>query len=550
MKRNGLLVALLLVALLLAGGAVVAIQLEDGTGEPEQPITFEEVDSERGFEYATESQDFGNGDEGVFVADYNNDNWPDVLVTGGDHVALYTNTGGEFEQSNALPEISIPVKTALFFDYDNDGWDDLLLLPVNGSATFLENRRGDFVKTDVGFDGQFDIASAASAADYTGNGCLDVFVTQNGDWRDDMPARTDPSTEELTVENGSVDIDIDEDNGNPNLLFAGNCSGFHRVSDAGIEGTRWSVATSFVDLTGNGHPDIHVANDYNHDRLYRNLGNGTFVSSRLSDTNRHGMASEIADVNRDGAPDVFVTNIHFEHENSVLELQRIPNMDNTGNSLLVNQGSGSFAAMERKYGVKNGSWGWAAALVDLDNDGDRDLIHSTKYHMNTSESSAVPYQVTTTPRLWERTPDRFESRNASLAGFAPTDGRGLAHLDYDRDGDQDIVVATASGPFKLYENTGATGHWLQIELRSDGQRPVVGTEIEVVADDRTRHVYANSKADFLSQDTRVHHVGLGTHESVHVRVRWPDGRTLELENVSANQRLVVRPDGTVRQPER
>lgn len=88
--------------------------------------------------------------------------------------------------------------------------------------------------------------------------------------------------------------------GNPNLLFDGDCNSFEQVENAGIEGTRWSLATSFVDLTGDGYLDIHVGNDFNTDVLYVNQHDGTFRRVEIPATDRHAMASEVADVTGDG----------------------------------------------------------------------------------------------------------------------------------------------------------------------------------------------------------------------------------------------------------
>lgn len=526
---------LLLIVVILSAGCFVGEPFASQSSD--DGPRFREVGSEQGFNYtASHTATFGNGRAGVYVADFNNDRYPDILAIGGEGPALFENTGGAFKRVDVLPPFDKTVKGALFIDYDNDGWEDLLLLPINGSAIFLQNHNGSFHRRDIGFNADLHIAIGASAADYDRDGCLDVFVIQSGDWRKGVP--------KAAMLSHSRDDVIQADNGNPNLLFEGDCESFKQVEDIGIKGTRWSLTTSFVDLTGDGYPDIHVGNDFNTDILYVNQQDGTFRRKELPDTDRHAMASEVADVNGDGRLDVFVTNIHFDRR---IRMQRdLPSMGNTGNNLLINQGNGTFTTKERSYGVRDGGWGWAAALVDLDNDGDRDLVHATKNHLSESRGGKGIRDVLTRPRIWERTEQNFTRLNASEVGFETSSGRGLVHLDYDRDGDQDLAVANHNGEFKLYENllAGGSGNWLQIELSGD-KNPVIGSRVYVTTRNGTQHRVMNARADFLSQDTRTLHFGLGSDETVTVRVVWPDGTERTIEEATTNRRLLIPHDGPI-----
>lgn len=490
---------------------------------------FREVGAEAGFNYtASRTASFGNGRAGVYVTDFDNDRHPDVLAIGGERPVLFRNTGGAFEPAGVLPPLEITVKGALFFDYDNDGWEDLLLLPVNGSAVFLENQDGRFHRRDVGLGTPLQIAIGAAAADYNHDGCLDLFVLQSGDWRSGLPraAMHSQARKEPVV----------NDTGNPNLLFAGNCSSFERVTDGGITGNRWSLATSFVDVTGDGWPDIHVGNDFNTDVLYVNQRNGTFQRVALPETDRHAMASEVADLTGDERLDVFVTNIHFQKR--IWAFENMRNVDTRGNNLLVNRGNGTFTSEERAYGVRDGGWGWAASVVDLDNDGDRDLVHTTKSYLYDTNDDGALEEIQTRPRIWERTGPNFTRLNASRVGLQTASGRGLAHLDYDRDGDQDLVVAVHDGAFTLYENRGEGGNWLQVTLDGDGS-PTLGARVYVTAGNSTAFRVADAETGFLSQESRILHLGLGDTETATVRVVWPDGSERTVEDVAANQRLIV-----------
>ncbi|WP_435320709.1 CRTAC1 family protein [Haloarchaeobius sp. TZWSO28] len=529
-----ILVAAIGVGFVLLGGAATdASPPVETLGEGQ----FTDVAPEAGLTYQhSPGGQLTNGNASLYVTDYDLNGYPDILAFGGGAPVLYRNDGGTFSESGQLPEIDGYLKGALFFDQDNDGYDDLLLLRVDAVPVFLANRDGSFVRERPGFaSANFTVPYGASAADFDADGCLDVFVYQNGDWRDRNPERSNLHYDGAPVRELSP---VEDDNGAPNYLFRGSCGdGFERVTDAGLDLTHWTMAASFVDFTGDGLPDIHTANDFNNDVLYVNQGDGTFESHRIPDTNRHGMSSEVADVNGDGLLDVFVTNIQYREE--VFTLSSMPAVSQKGNNLLINDGNGSFESREVEYGVEYARWGWASSFVDLDDDGDEDLIHTTRAHWP-KESLQM---VVTLPHVWERSGESFEMVNASTLGFERSRGRGMAVLDFDRDGDMDIAVADRKGPTKLYENRGTSNNALQVTVPSDGQ-VALGTIVEVTVDGETSWDLVSAKSDFLSQDTRLLHFGLGSVTTVdEVRVEFPDGTVRVFEDVEANQRLVVTPDG-------
>lgn len=531
------------VALLVLSGCVGVGTFGGGT-----EWSFEDVTESSGLDYEAEASGVGNGDSGVYVTDYNGDGWSDLLAIGGDDPVLFENTGGEFERSDALPAIDMTVQGALFFDADGDGLDDLLLLPRNGEAIFLHNDGGSFVRTDNGLGIEMGVAVGASAADYDGDGDLDVFVIQYGDWGANTP------TGFLHPDGGYVD----DDNGAQNLLFENTDEGFVNVTDsAGIAGEHWSLATSFVDYTGDGAPDIHVANDFNNDTLYRNQGDGTFERVVMgAETARNGMSSEVGFFDGDDAPDTFVTNIYFPISDSNLSEEKRARLERyfsfvlrskriEGNNLMINRGDGQFSFEGEAYGLKAGGWGWASVHADLDNDGDRDLFHATQQVVRIDD--ADPHF--TYPMVFERTGDNFTSRDAADLGFEETNGRGVGELDFDRDGDVDLVVSTYDGAFKLYENRvsdGSSRHSVQIEVVDEDGATAIGATVAVTADGQTQYEILNTKADYQSQDTRTLHFGLGDSDEVDaITVVWRDGTERTFESVAADQRLTLSPNGTV-----
>jgi hypothetical protein len=534
------------------------VPADSSTQAADGDFRFNETGTELGINYTAAPYKSPTGAAGVYVSDFDRNGLPDLLMLGGttrtseygahleSHPILYRNTGDGFEAAQ-LPYDTLDKYTivgAAFLDYDNDNWEDLLLLPRNDEPVFLENQNGSFAVTDVGLDTTLSVPIGAATADYDGDGCLDLFVYQNGNWQENSPKGL---TYALS-EGHSGARAPEDDNGNANLLYRGTCSDFQRVNDSGLEGTHWSLGASFTDFTGDGLPDLHVTNDYNHDYLYVNDGNGPFEATRLGNaTNRNGMSSEIADVNRDGTADIFVTNIYFDTSNLTTAQQNY--IENRlgkrmqGNNLMINRGNGTFDDRASDYNVRKGGWGWAASIGDFDNDGDRDLFHGTEklkgFWENTTETTHAIYPV-----FRERTDEGFVKRDPRELGFESADARGVARLDYDRDGRLDLAIAMyANQQYPVYHNEGAGGNFFEARVLSRPSQTAIGSDVYLTVDNETYHRTYRAQTDFLSQESRVLHFGLGEADAVEsVRVVWPDGTETTVTDVDVNTRVTISPN--------
>lgn len=487
-------------------------------------VTFEDVAKIQGLNFSGSGSTMYSPGElatnGAYISDYDRDSRPEVLFLNPGESVLFDNKPEGFVKSRTFETDNSGPESALFFDYDNDGYDDLLLVTSNRS-TFFENKDGRFVERDIGLNKELSPSSAASisAADYTSNGCLDVLLVQSGHWHESKP--------EGFYDNN---ITLSEDNGARNRLFAGDCKTFKETTrDAGLEGELWGYASSFVDLTKNGYPDIHVANEFNNDVVYINKENGTFERHILPEyTDRNAMSSEVADINGDGYLDILVTNIHPKDDEEVSS-QYVSGRAG-GNNLLLNQGDGTFVDVADEYGVENGGWGWAAEFAEFNNDGHLDLIQA---------NTIYSYGIEKTP-LWLGTQGKFVRESANLER---TNSHGIVAFDYDQNGKMDVIVSNISGNYHLYENKASEGNWLQVDVESDGNHTTIGTRVYVVADEREQMRVKTSGSDYDSQSPRLLHFGLDEAELVDsVRVEFPDGTSKTIENVDANQRITVSPD--------
>ncbi len=545
------LTTVLLLGLLVVGLAAImtTFQAPLAAETSKSDLAFEEVSVDRGFTYSANAHmQMGNSRAGVYVSDVTNNGYPDILAIGGDEPVLYINDGGHFEASTALPEINATISAAVFFDKNGNGWEDLFLLPRDDSPILLANEEGTFEHRSAGLaDLELRVPVAASVADYNRNGCLDVFIVQNGEWQRGLPAKEQRAKDAQILGQEPSEIVVENDNGNPNYLLEGDCASgtFEDVTtEVGIDGERWSMATSFADFTGNGYPDIHEANDFNYDYLWVNNEGDGFERERLPDTNRHAMSSLPMDVTGNGELDLFVTNIHLLGDTGAKQV--LASVDNSGNNLLINDGGG-FSSQEFEYNVRDGGWGWAAVASDFTNNGEVDLIHATHHETNLN---APEQSVLTQPRVWVRDGGTFRRVDSAAAGFLPQNGRGLAALDFNGNGQEDLVTSNLDSHFKLYENQGPSQNWLQVTVRDGDGAIAIGARATIHShssgSDIDQHIPIKARTDLLSQSSRRHHVGLGDATKATVEVTFPDGTIRTYGPLDSNQHVELYKNGSVK----
>lgn len=476
----------------------------------------------------------------------------------------------------------------LFFDYDNDGWVDIYF--VNGSwnkavndnrgrrlrgklfnSLYRNNGNGTF--TDVTSEaGVSDPSSgySSSAADYDGDGDLDLYVQNYG----------------------------------PNVMFRNNGDGtFTDVSkESGLDDARWSLSSPWFDYDKDGDLDVFVANYLEYDdgtfrayyaakgypgplsysaqmdALYRNNGDGTFTDvskeAGIVKTNGRAMSSTVADINNDGWLDIYVANDgteNFYYENLrngtfeekgmflglafgehgqgvssmgpfVGDINRdglldvyIPDMGYS--SLLVNQGEFFEDHTTRsKLAITCGQYtGWGGLLIDFDNDSDLDLFVA---------NGAAHHEFTEEDVLMKNLGDGiFEDVSRESGDYFLTEhvGRGSSFADIDNDGDLDILVLNLNDQAVLLRNDGGNGNnWLKvIPVIKEGGLPVYGTRVTVSSGGIKMIEDLIPVRGYLSQIDARPNFGLGGSTEADISIKWPDGSLQELMNIKANQAITV-----------
>ena len=387
------------------------------------------------------------------------------------------------------------------------------------------------------------------------------------------------------------------DNGGLNVLYRGRGDGtFEKLDSAalGLAETRWSLAVSTVDLNRDGWTDLYIANDFGPDEVYLNEGGKHFrrIQGRLfgeigKDTYK-GMNSTVADFDRNGWLDVYVSNVHhaLQAEGSLLWMVSA-NTEDAFVPTFKDEATFRGALNEQRFG-------WGASAGDLDNDGWPDLVQANGHvddrldHLYDSGRKDYWYvshklmqsgpEVHTYADKWgdirgrtiypneprraylnlgDEKPGHFVDVAKELGLDDPDNSRGVLLADLDNDGDLDAVITNQHGPVSLYRNTLLEGpgkdaaHFVGLTLEGDGQhttRSAVGSRVVVSYEEGGRHVEQVQEVGLLgglsaSADPRLH-FGLGHHAGpVTVTVQWYGGEAQSVQ-VEADHYHVIR-QGTV-----
>jgi hypothetical protein len=476
----------------------------------------------------------------------------------------------------------------VWLDYDGDGFMDLYLVnsgPLEGvthhapgtkrEPNRLYRNRGDGTFEDVtvkaGVQGT-GYGTAAIAADYDNDGLTDLFVIGVGQCIL-YHNRGDGTFEDVTDKAG--------------------------VSNAGGTG----IGGVFVDVDNDGYLDLFVANYLTFDpsfqldpgadgypgplsykaqfnKLYRNRGNGTFEdiseSSGIQLPEHRAMSVAVLDYNRDGAPDLYISN------------------DGTPNVLLVNDGKGHFKDIAPRAGVAfnamgeaagsmaatigdcNGDGyddifvtrlgygslylgnakgiyddrmmasglgmltsrlvGWGGSFLDFDNDGDLDIFIA---------NGDAHYLVGWESLLLENTGGGKYVDAAQKGGAyfrTKVRGRGSATADFDNDGRMDVVVTTVGDrPFLLHNRDSSRNHWITLDLvGTKSNRDGFGAAVNLSADGKQYFAESRCAFGFLMQSDRRLHFGLGKATTIErISIKWPSHQVQELTNVKPDQILRI-----------
>ena len=497
----------------------------------------------------------------VSVADFNNDGYPDIYLTNsefGHSNALYKNMeDGTFEDvaeelgvANLNNFESGASMGSIWGDYNNSGFEDLFVYRWGRPALFRNEEGRGFteVTEEAGLPGHIN-ANSAVWLDYNSDGHLDLFI--GGYYHEDLNL--------FDLEHTRVMPDSYEyaTNGGLNYLFRNNGDGtFTDVSEeTGIRQTRrWTLAASAVDLTGNGYPDLVVANDYGVDEIYLNRDGNYFENageiSGLGFVPKSGMSVDFGDILNQGRYAIYITNIS---EAGVLMQGNNLWMPSSGREEGTS-GSVRYRNVAGSMGVEIGGWGYAGKFIDFNNDGNLDLYVANGYISDEPETDywydysrvvggnrTIIEDAVNWPAMNGRTfsgyqenklwlndgSGRFREVGSSVGGALILDSRAIAVADFFGTGSLDVVVANQNQPVRLFRNRVRGDHqWIGLDLTGrSSNRSAIGTLVFLYQNDgRITKKHVSGGDAFSSQSQRPVHFGLGKDPSIDkIEIVWPSG---------------------------
>ncbi len=491
---------------------------------------------------------------GVALIDFDRDGWPDIFFTNAPDVdmflagkkarnALYRNNhDGTFTDVTDKAGVGFPcwAMGATVGDYNNDGWPDLLVSCFGGVVLYRNNGDGTFtnVTTESGLSADKGWATGAVFGDYDGDGFVDLFVPHYVDLDlNDLPTIGSKRTcmyHEIPVQCGPRGL-----KGSPDNLYRNNGDGtFSDVSaKAGVGDAQryFGLGAVWSDFDNDGKLDLFVANDGEPNYLYRNDGNGRFtdmayragVAVNGNGSEQANMGVALGDYLHSGRFSIAIT--HFSEEYT---------------ALFRNDGGWNFADVSFDAGIAKATVpyvGWGDAFLDIDNDGwsDLALVNGHVYPQVDTKDIGTKYRE---PKIFFLNQHNGKFRDISrVSGPAvqvPQASRGLAVGDLFNDGHLELVVENIEGrPMVLRTEPDARNHWIGLELAgTKSNRLALNVRVRVTARDLVQSDEVRSGGSYLSQNDLRLHFGLGAHARIDkVEIFWPSGKRETLTNLAVDQ---------------
>ena len=484
---------------------------------------------------------------GCAFLDYDGDGWLDILLVNGadwpghkrrrSTLSLYRNNrNGTFTDVTKRAGLDLEMygMGVAVADYNNDGFPDLLITAVGQNRLFRNTGKGTFVDVTqkAGLGGRSAFSTSALWFDYDRDGLLDLFVCNYVQWspEHDVFCSVDGKNKSYCT---------------PEAFHGSTCWLFRNRGDGSFEDvtakcgifdtTSKSLGVALLDYDRDGWPDLFVANDTQPNKLYRNLRNGTFedvavragVAFSEDGKARAGMGVDAADFDNSGIAGLAITN--FDDEMIALYRQ---GRNGVYSDAALRSGIGQASRLRLGFGC---------SFMDADLDGHLDLLAVNGHIDETVRNISGNHGYAQPPHLFLNDGKGvFRDIAAQVGGgFAsPKVARGLAFGDFDNDGDVDVLMTTNQGPAYLYRNDVTSGN-KSLRLRLQGtksNRDAIGAVVRLTTPEGTQTRMVKTGSSYLSQSETALTFGLGRRDKAdRVVIEWPSGQTQDFNGLSAGR---------------
>jgi hypothetical protein len=489
---------------------------------------------------------------GVLLIDYDQDGWLDIFFTNAQSISMvhenqkassvlyHNNHDGTFSDVSRKAGIGAPCSAmgGAVADYDNDGWPDILLTCQEGMVLLRNNGNGTF--SDVTRSAKLTDprwSTGAAFADYDGDGFVDLMITRYVEFLAENPPAfgVGPTCHfrGIPVQCGPRGM-----KGWGDSLYHNNGDGtFTEVSKiAGVDDAAgyYGLGVVWTDLNDDGRPDLFVADDSTPNYLYRNDGKGLFANvsfiSGVAVTGEGaetaGMGVAVCDYNHSGRLSLVLTT--FEDQSATL-------YNNDGGMNFSDVSVASGVALPTSKLLK-----WGVGCEDFDNDGWADIFIVSGHVYPQVDSLEVGARYREPKVVLQNDAGKFRdvTKQAGQSLSRPEPSRGAAFGDLDNDGNIDVVVENIDGkPTILHNACQSKNHWVTLRLAGKASnRLAIGAKVKVTAGKLVQIGEVRSGGSYLSQNDFRLHFGLGNIPKVDkVEIRWPSGKISNYSDVVADR---------------